>query len=278
MVAQAKEVGSVASLHRYPIKSMMGEELNASMVGPKGLVGDRLFALSDPATGKIASAKNPSKWPNLFAYRATYTVPLDHPGQIPPVRITLPDGDTVLSGDADLEDVLSDNLGKPVRFMSSAPASGTLEEYWPDIEGLPKRDEVTDEAMPAETFFDLAMVHILTTATLDEMRKQYPEGRAEPRRFRPNIIIATDPALTGFAEETWIGKVLAVGDEVKFKITGPCPRCVMTTLAQGDLPKDSGILKTALKYNQAHVGIYATVLQGGKIRRGDVARLEDPAE
>jgi uncharacterized protein len=277
MLAQMNEVGSVATLHRYPIKSMMGEELNASMVGPKGLVGDRLFALSDPSTGKIASAKNPSKWPNLFSFRASYTAPLDGPGQIPSVRITLPDGESVLSQDTDLDDVLSTALGKPVRFMSAAPASGTLEEYWPDIEGLPKRDEVTDEAMPSETFFDLAIVHILTTATLDELRKHYPEGRAEARRFRPNIVIATASSISGFAEEEWIGKVLAIGDEVKFKITGPCPRCVMTTLAQGDLPRDAGILKTALKYNQAHVGIYASVLQGGKIRRGDSARLEEAA-
>jgi MOSC domain-containing protein len=277
MIAQINEVGSVGTLHRYPIKSMMGEELNASMVGPKGLVGDRLFAVADPATGKIASAKNPSKWPGMFSFRASYTAPLDAPGRIPPVLITLPDGTTVTTQDANLEDVLSNALGKTVQFMSTAPASGTLEEYWPDIEGLPKRDEVTDEAMPSETFFDLAIVHILTTATLDELRRLYPEGRAEVRRFRPNIVIVTNPSVSGFAEEGWIGKVLAIGDEVKFKITGACPRCVMTTLAQGDLPRDPGILKTALKYNQAHVGIYASVIQGGRIRRGDVARLEDEA-
>jgi uncharacterized protein YcbX len=277
MLAQINEVGSVATLHRYPIKSMMGEELNATMVGPKGLIGDRLFAVSDPATGKIASAKNPSKWPTLFSFRAAYTGPLDGPGQIPPVMITLPDGETVMSGDNKLEEVLSGALGKSVKFMSSAPPSGTLEEYWPDIEGLPKRDEVTDEAMPSETFFDLAIVHILTTATLDELRRLYPEGRPEARRFRPNIVLTTPPSIAGFAEEGWVGKVLCIGNEVKFQITGPCPRCVMTTLAQGDLPRDSGILKTALKHNQAHVGIYASVLQGGKIRRGDLARLEDAA-
>ena len=121
----------------------------------------------------------------------------------------------------------------------------------------------------------MAIVHILTTATLDELRKHYPEGRSEARRFRPNIVITTAEGISGFAEENWIGKILSIGSEVKFKITGPCPRCVMTTLPQGDLPKDNGILKTALKYNQAHIGIYASVLKGGKIRRGDTARLEN---
>ena len=152
MIAQMNEVGSVGTLYRYPVKSMMGEELNSTMIGPKGLVGDRLFALSDSSTGKIASAKNPSKWPNLFSFHASYTTPLNNPGEIPSVRFTLPDGETVTSKDADVEAVLSAALGKSVRLMSSAPASGTLEEYWPDIEGLPKRDEVTDEAMPSETF------------------------------------------------------------------------------------------------------------------------------
>ncbi len=274
MIAQETQVGSVGTIYRYPVKSMMGEELNAVMIGSKGLVGDRLFALSDPATGKIASAKNPSKWPNLFAFHAAYTAPLDSV-QLPAVRITLPNGDTVLSNAADLESILAGTLGKPVRFLSGAPESGTLEEYWPDIEGLPKRDEVTDEAMPTETFFDLAMVHILTTATMNELRRLYPEGRVEARRFRPNIVITTPPEATGFVEKDWIGKVLAIGDQVKFKITGPCPRCVMTTLPQADLPKDNGILRTAVQHNNAHVGIYASVVQGGKIKRGDEARIED---
>ena len=56
MIAQMNEVGSVGALYRYPVKSMMGEELNATLFGNKGVVGDRLFALSDPETGKIASA------------------------------------------------------------------------------------------------------------------------------------------------------------------------------------------------------------------------------
>jgi uncharacterized protein YcbX len=274
MPAQAVKVGTVGALYRFPVKSMMGEELNAVSVGARGIVGDRLFALSDPATGKIASAKNPSKWPNLFSFQATYTEPLNG-GKVPPVRITLPNGDTIQSDAADLADVLSATLGKPVQFLSGAPASGTLEEYWPDIEGLARRDEVTDEAMPAETFFDVGIIHLLTTATLDELRKFYPEGRVEARRFRPNIVISTSPEITGFAEKDWVGKVLCIGDSVKLKVTIQCGRCVMTTLAQADLPKDAGILRTAAKHNSANVGIYASVLEAGKIRRGDAISLED---
>ncbi len=267
------QVGVVAAIHRYPVKSMMGEELNATRVGIKGLLGDRIFSIADPATEKVASAKNPSKWPALFSYRAAFTRPLDK-GALPPAQITFPDGNSISTEDSQIESKLSASLGKPVRFLAGPLASGTLEEYWPDIDGLARRDVVTDEAMPAGTFFDCAMVHFLTTATLDSLRASYVEGRFESRRFRPNFVIETSPELTGFPENQWDDKILAIGEEVRLKITGPCGRCVMTTLAQGDLPKDTGILKAAAKYNQARVGAYASVLQGGDVRRGDIVRIE----
>lgn len=269
----AKKIGTVASLHRYPVKSMIGEELNATKVGPKGFQGDRVFALADVGTGKIASAKNPSKWPTLFQFHAAYTAPLngDH---LPPARITFPDGSMITTDDKDVATQLSSSLGKPVCLLKSAPASGTLEEYWPDIDGLARRDVVTDEAMPAETFFDLGMVHLLTTATIDSYRALYPGGRFEPRRFRPNLVVQTEAGMAGFPENEWDEKILAIGSEVKIKITGPCGRCVMTTLPQGDLPKDTGILKTAAQHNQARVGAYAAVVQGGVIRVGDAVQIE----
>ena len=101
----------------------------------------------------------------------------------------------------------------------------------------------------------------------------YPEGRFEVKRFRPNIVVATAPGQQGFVENDWIGQTLAIGDEVRLWITGPCPRCVMTTLPQGDLPKDSGILRTAAQHNAVNVGVYASVINGGTIRRGDAVVL-----
>ena len=267
------QIGIVAALHRYPVKSMIGEELNATRVGTKGFHGDRAFAIADAETGKIASAKNPSKWPTLFSFRAAFAGPLNGDA-LPPAWITLPDGSAVSTEDKSLATRLSSSLGKPVRFLKSATSTGTLEEYWPDIDGLARRDVVTDEAMPAETFFDCATIHFLTTATLASLRALYPEGRFETRRFRPNLVIQTAPDFKGFPENEWDEKILAIGSEVKIKITGPCGRCVMTTLPQGDLPKDTGILKTAARHNQARVGAYAAVLQGGVIRSGDSVQIE----
>jgi uncharacterized protein YcbX len=270
----SRKIGILAAINRYPVKSMMGEELNAARVGAKGLLGDRVFSLADPADGKIASAKNPSKWPGLFNYRAAFTAPLDN-GSFGPARITFPDGTSILTGDKDIESKLSASLGKPVKFLSGAPVSSTLEEYWPDIDGLAKRDVVTNEALPAETFFDCAVIHFVTTATLGSLRAAYPEGQFESRRFRPNFVFETPLEVKGYPENNeWNEKTICIGDEVKLKVTGPCGRCVMTTLPQDDLPRDIGILKAAAKQNEARVGAYATVLQGGKVRRGDVIRIE----
>ncbi len=267
------DVGSVVSLWRYPVKSMMGEELGTSEVTERGLFGDRSYAMIDPSTGKVASAKNPRKWPNLFDFRAAYAE-TPRPGEkVPPVLITVPDGTIVSSARGDIDQTLSAALGREATLVTAAPKAPTLEEYWPDMEGLDHRETVTEEDMPPETFFDLAVVHILTTATINRLRELYPEGRFEVRRFRPNIVVETNAGEPDFVENAWIGRTLELGDEVRLSITGPCPRCVMTTLSQGDLPKDVGILRTVAQHNQTHVGVYATVLKSGTIHRGDPVRL-----
>ena len=267
------DVGSVVALWRYPVKSMMGEELNVVAMTERGLLGDRVYALLDLESGKVASAKNPRKWSRLFDFRAAFTEAPNAPDAIPPVRITLPDGRVTDSGQTDCDATLAAALGREVTLARTAPPTPTLEEYWPELEGLAHQDTVTDETLPPGTFFDLGVVHVLTTATIDRLRALYPQGRFEVRRFRPNIVIAPPVGEQGFVENGWIDAKLRIGDEVVLQVTGPCPRCVMTTLAQGDLPSDPGILRTAAQHNDVNVGIYAAVVQQGSIRRGDSVQL-----
>jgi uncharacterized protein YcbX len=255
---------------------MMGEELNASEVTERGLFGDRAYAVVDSSDGKVASAKNPKKWPHLFDFRSALAGTAITGGRVPPARITLPDGAVLASDQSDLNRILSNVLGREVTLQSalSDRREATAEEYWPDIEGLEHRNAVTDFGLPERTFFDAASVHLLTTATLDRLRMLYPEGRFEVRRFRPNIVVRTADGEKEFVENAWIGRTLALGDHVRLTITDRCPRCVMTTLPQGDLPPDTGILRTAARHNNASVGVYASVIQAGVVRRGDDVRLE----
>lgn len=267
---EASAAGIVASLWRYPVKSMMGEELDASLVTERGLVGDRAFALIDQATGKVVSAKEPRKWQALFEFRAAYSEPPGGDG-LPPVRITLADGVAVMTSSPNLDRALSGVLGREVTLEGSAPAGPSLEEYWPAIEGLDHQDAVTEEAMLEGTFFDAATVHVLTTSTLDRLQELYPTGRFDVRRFRPNVLVETEAG--GFVENDWVGRELALGEDVRLRIVKPCGRCVMTTLPQFDLPKDPGILRAAAQHNAAKVGVYASVVQGGRVTCGDPVLL-----
>ena len=275
--------GSIVSIRRHPVKSMIGEELDQCHVNEQGLVGDRAYGLIDASDGKVVSAKNPRKWAGVFDFQATFSEPPRAGQKLPSVRIQMPDGTDISSNDGNAHIALSKALGRQVRLNRRErgqegivettlpnPWMPSLEEYWPeDVEGLAYRGVVTDEAMPEGSFFDLAVVHLLTTATLETLQKLYPQGHFDVRRFRPNLVVQVADGQTGFVENQWIGKTLQIGDELQVEITRPCPRCVMTTLPQRDLPKDTGILRTAAQHNGANVGVYASVLRGGEVRKGD---------
>jgi uncharacterized protein YcbX len=263
---------------------MMGEELHATYVTDGGLLGDRVYAVIDQSTGKVASAKYPRKWGKLFDFRAAFIEP-PHPGEpLPSVRITLPDGTIVTSAQEHVHACLSSVLEREVTLTTTRPASPSVEVE--RLDALDPAETVVDIGafMMQGRFSDYAAVHVLTTATLNRLRTLYPQGRFEARRFRPNIVVEPPAGQQAFVENAWVGHTLAIGAEVRLRITDPMPRCVMTTLPQGDLPRDLGILRTVAEHNQVSipvlggearpsVGVCAFVTQGGTIRHGDPVRI-----
>jgi uncharacterized protein len=278
MQREANWVGGIASIWRYPVKSMIGEEISSSFITQRGLLGDRAYALIDQSSGKVVSAKNPRKWPSMLGFSAAYIAPLSpqHEG-VPPVEITMPDGRSMRSSDKSLDSQLSSVLGYSVSLQSRPPSSPKLEEYWPDLDNLAHRETVTEEAMPSGTFFDGAVVHLLTTPTLKQLSSAYPQGAFEARRFRPNLIVAPEGEDEGFLENLWVGCTVAIGEQIRLKITCLTSRCVMTTLAQGGLARDLGILRAAAQANGANVGVYAAVESGGVVNVGDQVKVEASA-
>lgn len=278
--------GTVGGLWRYPVKSMRGEECAVLALTDRGAAGDRAYALLDQASGKVASAKHPRLWGSLLACRAAF---VESPGaEGPQVCITLADGRSLIRGDEAIDDALSRTLGRAVALIGEPPEGAEIERYWPDVAGLARRDAITAGPIggggPPGTFVDYAPVHLLTTAALDYLRALHPAGRADARRFRPNVLIATNASQTGFVENDWVGRTLAIGEAVRLRVTDPTPRCVVPTLAQADLPRDLGILRTVVAHNrppipalggatQPSLGAYAVVERAGVIRRGDAVRL-----
>lgn len=283
-------VGEIIALWRYPVKSMQGEEVDRAIVTERGLLGDRAYAVLDRETGYIASAKYPRKWNRLIECQAEFEAPPQPDAPLPPVRITLPTGDIIHSAQRDADQALSRFLGRAVSIVMEAPTSPIREADRTPIDASSAGEIIRQEQMalaaPAGTFFDYAPLHILTTATINRLRERYPSGQFNISRFRPNIVIAPLGDESGFVENQWLGKRLQAGDKVQLQGIYPCPRCVVTTLAQGNLPRDVGILHTVAQNNSAEsvtlapgvllpavAGIYATVLHRGVISRRDTVRL-----
>jgi uncharacterized protein len=192
------------------------------------------------------------------------------------VRVTLPDGSVVTNEQRDLAQILSRALGREVMLAHADGDEGSparAEEYWPDMEGLEHRDIRDGVGAAREDVLRPGRGAPPDHGDARSPARAISHGRFEVRRFRPNIVVSTGPAKHGFVENEWIGRTVAIGDEVRLRISEPCPRCVMTTLPQGDLPRDPGVLRTAAQHNQANVGVYADVLAGGVIRRGDRVAL-----
>jgi MOSC domain-containing protein len=294
-------VGTVSSLWRYPVKSMQGEELAAVDVTGRGIVGDRAYAVVDDETGKVASAKHPRKWSAVLSFRASFVdAPSPDMSVAPPVEVVFPDGSVHRSDDVDIDAALSDALGRRVTLQAGAPAQPVMEEVWPSIEGLAPGEfiaqtRVADDpegvvsdipmglTSPPGTFFDLAVLHVMTTATLDQLAALAPECEFDVRRYRPNLVVDVEPS--GFVENAWAGKVLSIGD---IQVAGSIPtmRCVMTTLAQPGLTRDVRTLQAIATHNRVEIsglgtwacaGLYADVRRGGRLARGDAVRVADGA-
>jgi len=253
---------------------MLGEELKDSKVTPHGLLGDRAYALLDVNSGKIASAKNPQKWAKLLDFRATFTDLVPDDESIPPVKIFFPDGNSITSEATDANKILSTLLGRDVHLLSCAPKDASLEQYWPSVEGTAYQEAITQLVMPTGTFFDSCSIHGITTATLTRLQELYPEGQFKHQRFRPNLVIKPTSSEIKFLEDDWVGGILAIGEVVRLRIDTACPRCVVTTLAQADLPKDLNILRTTARHNNVIAGIRMSVVQEGNICPNDPIWLE----
>jgi uncharacterized protein len=225
---------TVATLWRYPVKSMLGEPCDQVELNTRGVRGDRQFAVRS-ADGKFGSGKNSRRFRHiegLFTFRARLA------GEWP--EITFPDGRRLRADDPAIDSALSTALGEPVT--------------------LAREGEVSH--------FDASPLHLVGSRSLEWLKSRLPESHVDERRFRPNITLITEES-----ELSWVGRILQIGNSVKLRITAPTGRCVMTTSAQTDLPFDPKILRCIAQEADEDFGVYAEVLQPGRVSRGDPVLL-----
>ena len=244
---------NVTELWRFPIKSMLGEQLDDVEVGPLGLEGDRRRAVIDANSGVSLSAK---RYASLLSCRAR-TVDDQ-------VRIEFPDGVDVDADSPEAAERLSAFLNRRVLVQAVEQGHVVRHEFPTGITtgtGDPFLHEPGFDA-----FFDRAPLHLITSATIAELGRLQPGSTFALARFRPNLVVATD--LMGFVEDDWVGKRLSIGT-VDFEVLDRKPRCVMTTHSQMGLPKDNDVLRTVAQSNAGHAGIELSTIGTGTIRTDD---------
>jgi uncharacterized protein YcbX len=266
----------IASLHRYPVKSMLGETVDSLQITEEGAVGDRQLALLDTATGRIASAKQARLWRALLQCTASK----DDTG----VHIRFPDNTQIATDHPDIDHRLSDLLSRAVRLVDHRSEGAAVERADPDQALERGLDAEVDApimelgaATPGDSFVDLAPLHIITTATLHHIG-------VETMRYRPNVVIQTPHEFPPYAENDWVGSILKLGD-TRTRVLGRTPRCVIPTLEHGALSRAPQALRTPAAQNRVQafdfgelpcVGVYLAVQTGGTLRTGDAVIVESP--
>jgi uncharacterized protein len=272
-----RRVGRVVGLWRYPVKSMRGEVLDQVEIDGRGVCGDRAYALWDHATARVASAKNPLLWKALLGYEARFTAPVRPDAPPPPVAIQEVAGgapnEPMHSSDPGLNERLSALLGRQVSLLDRPPAAASLDQYWPPVEGRAYQNVVNELVLPEGTFFDACPIHAISTATLAQLRRLEPSLDFAVERFRPNLLIEPEAGAEGFVEEAWAGHTLRLGTGPELLVEGGCPRCVITTLPQGDLPEAMGILRATARHNEVVAGIRLAVARPGRVALGEAVTL-----
>jgi uncharacterized protein len=276
-----QQIGKVAALARYPVKSMLGEQLDKIEFTERGAIGDRAFALRELATGRIASAK---KFPGLFEFRARFESP-PHAQQLPPVKILLPDGRAIHAEDAGASETISEALGRKMKLERSdgvhrERAGIDPRTVFADVPVEKVIPGLTAETLPdhfgleSASFYDSAVMHVIATGTLHHMASLARGSDFDARRFRPSILVDTAERADAFLEDEWVGGTLLVGDSLRIIKIQPALRCVMTTHPQENLGRDYQILRIAAYHHKANVGVFASIEHGGLVRVGDPVWLE----
>lgn len=221
---------TVVALHRWPVKSMGGERLDAVDLDARGLVGDRWWAVVDE-DGRFASGKSTRRFRRrdaVLRYAASTA---------PGGTVTVRRGDrTWAVDDPALAAALSADEGLPLVLREEGE--------------VPHQDD--------------GAVTVVGSATLAWIADRLG-GAPDPRRLRANVVLATDEP---FVEETWTGRTLALGTAA-LTLVEPAPRCRMVDLEVDGSPAPHRWLPGLTDLRDGCAAVYADVASPGRVAVGD---------
>lgn len=261
-------VGSVASLWRYPVKSMAGEAIEEAFVGYAGVFGDRACAFLNAAA--------PAGFPYLTA-RANGAM----------LRFAPRFRDSDLAA-RPVNQEAAEKLGPGLTPLYPAP----LERLAIDVATPPGEVLAVDDArLPAmlatrtvdadqlslvrsdRALTDCRPLSIISLKTIVQLGEEIGKP-LDARRFRANVY-ADLAGANGFAEDDFVGKKLAIGARVVIAVLDRDPRCKMISLDPDTGEEDANVLRHVAKAHDTRAGVYCAVLTEGTIRAGDAITLLD---
>lgn len=283
--------GSVRELWRYPIKSLAGESISSTMIGEKGILGDRGWVIRDETTGRFGTAK---RIPALFMMSARYMWEPES-DESPAAEITLPDGWKVRSDNPKAAERVGEALEREVTlwprhsaddlefYRSPASASADPMAEARVILGLEEGDQFPKglASLPPEnrgfmapvgTYFDAFPILLVTSASLSTIESALGPDSAAVKRFRPNIVVDSPDGAGRFPELEWAGRKVKVGGAILEAILG-CPRCSMIMLPQPGLDYDKPLMRYLINETGQDFGIYMRVAEPGPVSVGDTVEL-----
>jgi uncharacterized protein YcbX len=244
-------LGRVAEVWRYPVNGLQGENLTASVVLTTGISGDHLYAIRDTRTNKVLDPKSyPFSWGESLGKPAMLELSAKLSGE--------PEGEHEVSIAASGRTICTTKDPEMNRLISAALGDSL------ELVRYPRFAESRVRSGRA--------LHLLTTASLARMSRLYPGGDFNPRRFRPNIIVATEDDADGCVEEGWVGKDISLGG-IRLHVEKPNMRCKVTTMRQPGIREDPRILETIQRENGSNLGVLCTALIEGSLRVGDSVAL-----
>ena len=281
---------TIASAHRYPLKSAQGESVESLDLVASGALGDRAWAVRDEVRGGIRGAKKIASLMNLAARFVEEPTPAN---PTPAIKIGFPNGESCFSTDADCARLLSEALDHEVtlwplqpaedldHYRRGAPDSEDFMEELRDIFGRTESEPLPDFSIfppeilefesPPGTYLDAFPLLLATNQSLEQLANLCPDSQIDMRRFRPNLVVdSTQPGL--WPEFEWVGRRMQLGSAL-LEITAACPRCVMVTRGFADLAQDRTVLRRIVAEANQNFGVYATVITNGWVSVGDVATL-----
>jgi len=230
-------VGRIASVFRYPVKSLALESVDSIEVDWNGLAGDRRWAFV-----RDSLVRSGFPWltirerPEMWKYQPWFAEP-----DRPDVSVTIVRTPTGEELDV-VDPLLAAELGESVRVIKQSRG-----------------------------IFDTMPLSLISTRTVDAIA-HLSGAPLDARRFRPNFLVEPIEDID-FVEDTWVGTALRIGS-MTMRVDKRDKRCVVVNVDPDTTERDSSILRVIAQERQACLGVYGTTVEPGRVSVGDPVSIE----